>query len=485
MSDARIVVDPPLPQWRSAPRAVADRDAILPLLIQPTPPAPDMAARAGGPDVIATGHQPWLWHPGILAKDFAVQAYAQRVGGQAVHLVVDHDPLPHLQIDVPWRKGPALQVQALALYDGPVGVPPASLPPLNAADVAAAIERASQAIDGEVAVDVDPLIAAWANAPATDTLAAQLAAVLATLRSPLMPAPALLFSSAMHQLPTFAEMVEALRTEPARIAALYNDAVDAHPESRVAPLQVGRRRIELPLWALHWKQPRQRVYVDPQDRTLSTEKGAPLNLGNDTVSLAPRAIAMMALLRSAGCSLFVHGTGGGNYDLVTDQWWQAWRGTSLAPRVVVSADLRLAFDVPVADPADLAAARWRAHHLPHNLDRVLTLEGTEVDRKRALLASMGDDRNRTRRAAAFAEIHRINATWAQRHAAVVEASEKEVKHARIGVANRAVAHRRDWCFAFHDARQLTSLRQQFEHGGAAKFDPSDTVEPREVGGADL
>ena len=39
---------------------------------------------------------------------------------------------------------------------------------------------------------------------------------------------------------------------------------------------------------------------------------------------------MTGLMRLAGCDLFIHGTGGGAYDLVTEEWLGSWMGWTLA-----------------------------------------------------------------------------------------------------------------------------------------------------------
>ena len=123
----------------------------------------------------------------------------------------------------------------------------------------------------------------------------------------------------------------------------------------------------------------------------------------------------------------------------------------------------MGLDAPLAGAADLASARWRAHSLPHNLDRVPDIaagHGDLVEEKRLLLASMDDDRDRARRAAAFQRIHRINAALADAHHAVLDAAERAVATAEAGVANRRVARRRDWPFFLYPEEALAKLRRE-------------------------
>ncbi|MEE9211546.1 MAG: hypothetical protein V3U29_02730, partial [Phycisphaeraceae bacterium] len=170
-------------------------------------------------------------------------------------------------------------------------------------------------------------------------------------------------------------------------------------------------------------------------------------------------VMLTAVVRTIGCDLFIHGKGGAVYDRVTQQWWQDWLSEQLAPIAVVSADVELDLDVPMADAAAVDRAAWWAHHLPHNLDRALDLDGAAVRRKRQLLAQMNDDQDRTRRAAAFAELHRINAAFAVEHRDAINEAQDQLDQVRIGAANRKIADRRDWCFALYRPRQLDALVQ--------------------------
>ena len=47
------------------------------------------------------GHQPELFHAGVWLKNAALDAYARRVGGTAVNLVVDTDRCVHPAVGVP------------------------------------------------------------------------------------------------------------------------------------------------------------------------------------------------------------------------------------------------------------------------------------------------------------------------------------------------------------------------------------------------
>jgi hypothetical protein len=118
------------------------------------------------------------------------------------------------------------------------------------------------------------------------------------------------------------------------------------PEARVRPLRVEGARVELPLWWMPGRVGRAR-------RAVWSDELAALKVDE----LAPRALAMTALVRKELCDLFIHGTGGGVYDRITDLWLGEWLGGgALAPTAVVTATRHLPFDVRVRRPEEIARA---------------------------------------------------------------------------------------------------------------------------------
>ncbi len=70
--------------------------------------------------LIAGGHQPELFHPGVWAKNFALGRVARRCspetgGGTALNLVIDSDLLPGTRVRAPagTRQAPRIEVRAI------------------------------------------------------------------------------------------------------------------------------------------------------------------------------------------------------------------------------------------------------------------------------------------------------------------------------------------------------------------------------------
>ncbi|MEM1213312.1 MAG: hypothetical protein AAGI68_13555 [Planctomycetota bacterium] len=459
---------------------VADRQALLDALHYNAEafnlPRPALAAAditpAAPPTILATGHQASLYHPGILAKDFALQALAaQHPGSLAFHLVVDQDIYDTTTAALPHTHARTLHLQTLHLANSNASPnsPATLLPPAQMQPAGSMPAALTQALD-QLAQD-----------PRAQTRAQQLAQLHHHLKAPLGLHLPVLFTTDLPRLPAFIRFVDQLLADPHHAIATYNAAVAQHPDAGITPLLTHEDRLELPLWYLDptsKAQPRQRVYTTPQ------APHHPFTLQHDTLpasgSLAPRALTLTAVLRLTLTDAFIHGTGGYAYDQITTQWLNDWLGPSHQPAPVFAASADLYFDfpgLPVASPEKLQRARWLAHHLPHNPDRHLNPNDlTDADRaliarKRHLLDHMHDDRDRTRRQSAFQELHRLNAELHAQHPSLLEHARRQLADAEAGIRNHALATKRDWPYFAYPTHQLNQLATAIQDAFAPHRSP--------------
>ncbi|MFA9477712.1 hypothetical protein ACERK3_05320 [Phycisphaerales bacterium AB-hyl4] len=403
--------------------------------------------------IIGTGHQAWLWHPGILAKDLAMMAACRRFNASPLHLIVDQDAHEALTLELPRKVGRRIETRSLRLASHRSDVPTGEQP---AAD-AAAVRRVLMEADDERLV---PIIEAFEGLPNCRTLAEQLAVVTVRLMRPWLGGDVpVLFVSDLADVPGYAKLIQQMVADAWRCVRAYNTAVRRTFGAGLTELTAMRELVELPVWSVQWGRPRGRVFVDLGDSTpmLVDERGEPIN--REAVRLLPRALLLTAVMRSIGCDVFIHGKGGGVYDLAMERWWESWQGGPLAPRAVVSADVYLPFDdVPVAGQDELAKAVWFRHYVPHNVDRVLGVDGPTVRAKRDLLREMDRDRNRKRRRHAFERLHATNDQLLAEHPALLARADQRLADARQGVINAQLTGRRDWCFALYPPARLSELR---------------------------
>lgn len=400
-----------------------------------TPDAASFRRELGIPDdraVVMTGHQPVFWHAGILAKYLAADALACRDSAQgrptvAAWCVPDHtaDAPGRVAYPAPSDRGPGrwerLETDLFAHEDAVPGTLQPVRDRLAVADGATPAER-------------------------------QISAHRAVLRDRLgleSPAPTVV-ASRLHATAAFADLVGRMLDDPNACASSYNDAAAAHPDAGVRPLAIDREDpgdTELPLWA-----------VSAAGTLIAARAGDVRDAGR--AALRPRALLFTGLLRALGCDLFIHGTGGGAYDLVTEMWMREWLGRSLAPVGVVTATLTLDLGVPEVTRSDLREARWRAHHARHNPGRLggaAALRDADAE-KRALVDAIAHATDRSGRARLFAELHALLARVRAVHGDAIGALDDRTASIAAALADRGLAHDRTWAWMLHNDRDLDALR---------------------------
>ena len=407
----------------------------------------ELGLPTAGP-VVLSGHQPTLWHPGILAKAAASAASAALAGGEHAWICVDHDavnpgevrfpvrnadgrlasgvhsfaPIAGLTHDTPACSRDAFEPRAFRLPAGSM------VEPVGVADALARMEQAFHRHAG------------------SPTAAEQIAGVTRDLLPDGVTLGTTVFASRLQQTEVFRRVVDEARRDPRACAESYNRAIEANPKAGIRALRIGDE-IELPFWSLREGAARVRV-------TSATLDGCD--------SLAPRAILMTPLLRLAGCELFVHGLGGGEYERIGEAWIRSWLGDASgldapAPYAVVSADLRLQFaaGAPPTDE-DVALARWRAHHARHAPE---LLGDSDAGHRARTIASEIEllPRGDAERARLFRELHRlledVRATRSTELDALGRAATELVERAK----DRDVMLDRAWPFPLYEREALGGL----------------------------
>jgi len=451
MTAPSVRIEPPIDQWRLGQ---AEREARAELFERINARARRLGTAELQPHhtpVIATGHQAQLWHPGILAKDIAMDIAAERYKAQTLHLIVDQDTNEAWRLDLPSVEGDRLRARSLSLAEQAPGVPTGYQPP---ADPGKILDQ----LAGLGSQGVGLLIDAIKNLPACESLAEQLAGVMSRLKSPYAGDIPVMLVSDLAGLEVYETLVARMLHEAHTCATAYNRAVGRYPDAGMTPLVVNRLVVELPLWAIRRGAPRRRVFVDIADSEPLFVFGDGEPVDRSIGTLLPRALMLTAVMRSALCDLFIHGTGGLLYDRVTEDWWRAWTGESLAPMAGVTADLYMPFKAPVAGREQLTRAVWHRHHLKHNLDRALSLEDDLANEKQALLAHMDDDRDRLRRRKAFKRVHEINRALVDQYPEALVEAAVGLEQARVGRENAEIAGRRDWSITLYPQARLHTLR---------------------------
>ncbi|NNJ24775.1 hypothetical protein [Alienimonas chondri] len=383
--------------------------------------------------LIAGGHQPELFHPGVWAKNFALGRVARAVGGTALNLVIDSDLLPGTRVRVPagTRRNP--RIESIP-FDSD-----RSSRPWSGALVRDPILFDSFGLRlGESLgrFGLRPLAADhWGKACCGDELAPRLTAFrrrmegawgLSNLEVPI---------GQVCETDSFLWFAGHLIAHAARLREDHNAALDDYrervglkaenrpvpPLSRVASKTAGDA-IELPFWMWEDSNPtRRRVFVRSVGRNRVALSDGPPGEGEDFaefplsermdaccavealkqlpargVRLRTRALATTLFARLCLGDLFLHGIGGATYDAVTDGIVRRFFGLEPPGYGAVSATVHLPFAESFgANPDDVGRLERRLRDLRFNPDRSLpdpppAAAAPLVDRKQALIAEQRD-----------------------------------------------------------------------------------------------
>jgi hypothetical protein len=415
-----------------------------------------------GSPIIATGHQALFWHPGILAKYLAVEAFTARRSAAPAHLVVDQHVEGFGSFEAPVRLGDGtLAVRRIELTAQRRGVPiglhdsftPRPLPagfPAALAEVDLGVRRIFEAVN------------AHRDAP---NAAMQLTAAMSDLMSPWVREAPAVTSSMMLETPLARALLETMAGDPSTCADCYNTASAACPEAGVSPLLIRDEYVELPLWRARPTGERIRAYDSDVQLWLEDPARAP--------RLFPRALLLTALVRLGFCDVFVHGTGGARYDQAMERWVQMWLGVAPAPKVVATATLRLALaeDGPLPDERAVAAAvaaRRRAWHDPESLDSSSRLDPGPGRSKRELLAAVEESPRRSRqRGDRFRFMHERIAHLRERNRAALGEVARDAEIVQRRWRERPIMERRTWPFPLYGRAAIDALAAAIDEAFAA------------------
>jgi hypothetical protein len=394
--------------------------------------------------LVMSGHQAEVWHAGILTKMLALKGVAGAAGARSAWVVVDQDANEPGIIRYPTGMGGSLvaaEWRISASDARTTDVPVAARGAFTAKQLEPRWGE-KPAATGTVACGLGAIRDAMLNAVRAGDLADQVIAATRDLLGPTRDADVWMRATAISRTDLFAELVERMKSDPSSCISAYNAAAARHAGAGIAPLNAARG--ELPLWRIRPDAARGRVNA-------ANIAGIPVH------ELAPRALMMTGLLRYAGCDLFIHGLGGGKYDVIAEEWLASWVSWRLAPAVVATGTLLAKLsDSPPPSPEALARARWSLHHARHTpatLGDSWSQKRKEelLDEIRGVGARGGDSY------AAFTALQALLSRVRVEHQDVLTGLSREVGSLEARVNESKVALDRTWAFPLHEAATLDAL----------------------------
>lgn len=394
--------------------------------------------------IVMTGHQPAFWHAGILTKYLAADALAARS--------------PDARTTVAWC------VPDHVADEPGLTAFPTPAESRSATGDAGRWARAEADLAASDADDTDlhalpPALADAAErmrrlrttqTDAGDTAEIQIRAHAEILedRLGLRTPHTIILARDLAMSALFGELLERMQEDPRGCTAAYNAAAAALPDAGVRQLATASSDAdtEVPIWG-----------ISDAGTRLSLRAGD--IAGTPRSRIRPRALLFTGLLRARACDLFIHGTGGGIYDRVTERWLADWLGWSLAPAGVATATLTLDLGVPDVSRKDLDRARWAEHHARHQpgaLGDSSELQRAQRRKQELVAAIRGADPGD--RAALFAEMHALLDRVRTEHADALAALGARTREVAAGLADRAIARDRTWPWMLHTDTDLSALR---------------------------
>jgi len=328
--------------------------------------------------IFLAGHQPQIFHPGVWLKNFALGRLAEQHKATAINLVIDSDAISAASLRVPGGSADHPSAAQLA-FDRP---DPAIPYEERRIEDRALFDSFGRRVEEQIAHLIQhPVIEKyWPIAIRQSQESDLLGACIARARH-LIEAQWGLITLEVPQswvctLDSFHWFVAHLLARLPRFSAVYNEAVReyrrwyrirsaSHP---VPDLAVEDEWLEAPFWIWSQKNPRRkRLFVkhgrddllltDRQDinaRLPLTDQGDASRAVEQLAELARRGIkirsrALVTTLwaRLVLGDLFIHGIGGGNYDLVTDRIIERFFQRTPPGFMILSATLHLPIKSPL------------------------------------------------------------------------------------------------------------------------------------------
>jgi hypothetical protein len=386
-------------------------------------------------DFVVTGHQPELFHPGVWVKNFALQRLARRHRLTPLSLIVDNDNAKSTSIRVPdVAVTPARLVTAP--YDRWTGPKPHEELEVHDEATFARFPEAVQAVTN--AWPFQPLLpefwqGAMQVARRTRNVGERLAGARRLFEERWDCRNLELPMSRLCDTESFAWFAAHLLGDLPRFQAIHNCCLRAFRQQRgirshshpFPELLAQGEWLEAPFWIWRAGQsPRRRLFVRRTAESLELRGGndllarLPLFVGREWQTLAERGIKLRTraltttlFARLFLAALFVHGIGGGIYDVLTDQVIRQFYGLEPPAFVVLSATMYLPFSRDPENtprPADTQQALRDLRYNPdRHLDRRAGPEALALRRQKLAWIQRAPDHPAARRER-FNALHEIN-----------------------------------------------------------------------------
>jgi hypothetical protein len=336
-----------------------------------------------GQPIIASGHQPTLYHPGVWLKNFLLSRVAERVDGVAVNLTVDNDAIRNPSIRVPVGTLESPRVEDIVFDAAAEEIPWEERQILDRStfdNFAARMLAAYAPLREASSWRAKPLLIEhlWHHARRlADSRQVGLCNILVSARAAVEKSHGLKIKeyeiSKVCRSTTWYEFLNIIFQRTAELHSVYNSALAEyravnHIHNRLHPvpdLSCEDEWLEMPFWIWHADAPRrQRLFVRGTSKSWEVRNnGGDLRLSagevlqrairSPEIRIRPKALITTMYARLVLSDLFIHGIGGAKYDEVTDAIIRRFFNIEPPGYVTATATVRLPLERPQVTPDDL------------------------------------------------------------------------------------------------------------------------------------
>lgn len=308
--------------------------------------------------IVMTGHQPLIYHPGLLRKNIALDQIRHRTNSLAVNLMIDLDETDAGLIKFPGSEAGRPASRSVSLAEGIGGLLKFQRlkDHISQSEIWNHITFELKSCSAPVNWELFELVKKN-YLLLSGHLIAEANSIVRSLQEP--PRSYLeLPLSILIKLPIIQKLILTWATDGDYLNQVYNSSLKEHrivngikssanpfPDLKTVQQSSSHDLKEIPFWLIDERNSK-RLSVWCQEGKLFSNKGSgqfePYNSADSNCYLSPRG-AMLSLLYRGFCSdLFIHGLGGRSYDSFTNRLAPKLINRDL-PRFVVASETRYIF----------------------------------------------------------------------------------------------------------------------------------------------
>jgi hypothetical protein len=450
--------------------------------------------------LIATGHQPELFHAGVWVKNVAVSELAGRTNSIGLNLIVDNDLVHERSIRLPKHSATGFKTQEVSFDDLTTERPWEEASVQNEPRFAEFSESVGNALE---AWGLDSVLTDhWSAAMQVDrnrSLAEKLSAVRRSIECELEVNNLELPMSIVCQTDGFLTFAATLFLNIKSFVESHNSALGSfrqvnqiRSQTHPVPELISEANVfEAPFWVWTSAAKKRRavfVHIETDEIALSSSTNqadefarfsrhssdqavdALRSLNEAGVKIRTRALTTTMFVRLFLSDLFVHGIGGAKYDEMTDDIIRDFFGIEPPDFLTISYTAWLPFAKPSSDrPQDIHSLKQRIRDLQQNPQRYL-LEETDAEvvqliaEKERLIkqqqasmrgASTAEQKQLGRKR--YRRFPEINRQLAQQTAPLIEDAQAELRRVETNLAADQVITNREFSIAAFSKSRLREI----------------------------